>query len=192
MYFRILFKFFTFIMNLASLQKEVYQNIREVPDFPIPGVLFKDISPLLLKPSLVKNIVLGLCEPFRNQGITKIIGIESRGFILGSLMSQELNAGFVIVRKKGKLPPHNLEVSYDLEYGSAIIEMPEFAIQSDDVVLIHDDLLATGGTASAAAQFVQQKNAKLAGFSFLINLKDLGGYEKLFKISSKIEYLIEY
>ncbi len=179
-------------MNFAALQKEVYQNIREVPDFPIPGVLFKDISPLLLKPSLVKDIVLGLCEPFRNYGITKIIGIESRGFIFGSLMAQELNAGFVIVRKKGKLPPQNLEVSYDLEYGSAIIEMPEFAIHSDDVVLIHDDLLATGGTASAAAQFVQQKNAKLAGFSFLINLKNLGGYEKLSKISSKIEYLIEY
>lgn len=179
-------------MNPTSFQQEIYQNIREVPDFPIPGVLFKDISPLLLKPDLVRKVVQGLCEPFYHQGITKIIGIESRGFIFGSLMAQKLNAGFVIVRKKGKLPPQNLEVSYDLEYGSAVIEMPEFAIHEKDIVLIHDDLLATGGTASAAAQFVQQKNAKLAGFSFLINLKNLGGYEKLSKISSKIEYLIEY
>ncbi|GIV44208.1 MAG: adenine phosphoribosyltransferase [Bacteroidia bacterium] len=153
-------------MNLATLQKEIYENIREVPDFPIPGVLFKDISPLLLKPDLVKKVVQGLCEPFLNQGITKIIGIESRGFILGSLMAQELNAGFVIVRKKGKLPPHNLEVSYDLEYGSAIIEMPEFAIDEKDMVLVHDDLLATGGTASAAAQFVQQKKSTAGRFFF--------------------------
>lgn len=179
-------------MSLSHLKQEIYQNIREVPDFPIPGVLFKDISPLLLKPDLVRKVVEGLCEPFRSQGITKIIGIESRGFIFGSLMAQELNAGFVVVRKKGKLPPQNLEVSYSLEYGSAIIEMPEFAIEKQDKVLVHDDLLATGGTASAAAQFVQQKNAQLAGFSFLIHLKSLGGYEKLSKLSSKIEYLIEY
>lgn len=179
-------------MNLELLRQEIYQNIREVPDFPIPGVLFKDISPLLLKPDLVKKVIDALCEPFINQGITKIIGIESRGFIFGSLMAQALNAGFVIVRKKGKLPPQNLEVKYNLEYGSAVIEMPEFAIHEKDVVLVHDDLLATGGTALAAAQFVQQKNASLAGFSFLICLKNLGGYEKLNKLSSKIEYLIEY
>ncbi len=179
-------------MSLTALQEEVYANIREVPDFPVPGVLFKDISPLLLKADLVRRVVMGLCEPFRDLGITKVIGIESRGFILGSLMAQELGAGFVIVRKKGKLPPHNLEVSYNLEYGAAIIEMPDFAIDSQDVILVHDDLLATGGTAAAAAQFVQQKQASLAGFSFLINLKFLGGYQKLSKISDKIEYLIEY
>jgi len=186
------FNFIIAIMTLKELQKEVYENIREVKDFPIPGVLFKDISPILLKPKLVKNIVSWLCEPFKGLGINKVIGIESRGFIFGSLMAQELNAGFVIVRKKGKLPPQNLEVSYDLEYGSAIIEMPEFAIDSNDKVLIHDDLLATGGTAAAAAQFVQKKQAKLEGFSFLINLKSLGGFQKLSPISSKIEYLIEY
>jgi adenine phosphoribosyltransferase len=179
-------------MLTTELQKEVYQNIREVPDFPIPGVNFKDISPILLKPDLVRKIVQALCEPFRNQQISKVIGIESRGFILGTLMAQELNAGFVIVRKKGKLPPQNLEVSYQLEYGSATIEMPEYAIHEKDIVIVHDDLLATGGTAAAAAQFVLQKNAQLAGFSFLINLKFLGGYNKLLPLSSKIEYLIEY
>ncbi len=147
-------------MNLSNLRKEIYENIREVPDFPIPGVLFKDISPLLLKPRLMRSVVDALCEPFLNQGITKIIGIESRGFIFGSLMALALNAGFVIVRKKGKLPPQNLEVSYELEYGSAVIEMPEFAILAEDTVLIHDDLLATGGTAAAAAQFIKQKNAQ--------------------------------
>lgn len=179
-------------MARQQLEKEIYANIREVPDFPIPGVLFKDISPLLLKPNLMQVITEALCEPFLGMGVTKVIGIESRGFIFGSLLASKLNAGFVIVRKKGKLPPTNLEVSYDLEYGSATIEMPDYAIQPEDVVLVHDDLLATGGTAQAAAQFVRHQNALLAGFSFIICLKNLGGYDKLTQLSSNVHFLVEY
>ena len=141
--------------------------------------------------------MIGLCthhlaNHWKDLGVTKIIGIDSRGFLFGPQMAEQLHAGFVMVRKKGKLPPETIEVSYDLEYGTATLESVKSAILPDDMVVIHDDLLATGGTASAAAQLVTELGAQVAGFSFIVSLSFLAGREKLLKFSNNIHYLIDY
>lgn len=174
------------------LKERLNAHIREVPNFPIEGVLFKDISPIFLNPQLIHDCSYALAEHWINQGVNKVIGIDSRGFLLGPQIAIGLNAGFVMVRKKGKLPPETVEVSYDLEYGQAVIETGTTLIQAGDKVIIHDDLLATGGTACAAAQLAQKLGAEVLGFSFLISLSFLKGYDKLAKISSNIHTLIDF
>lgn len=175
-----------------SLESTLKANIREVPDFPINGVNFKDISPIFLQPQLVRDISDGLANHWAGKGITKVIGIESRGFLFGPAMSERMEAGFVIVRKEGKLPPQTKSISYSLEYGNAVIEMVQGSVGPGDKVVIHDDLLATGGTASAAAQLCENLGAEVVGFSFLINLSFLGGVKKLEGIHSDIHWLINY
>ena len=177
---------------MKKLEVAVREAVREVQDFPIPGVNFKDISPIFLQPKLITEIVQEIANAWAGKGITKVMGIESRGFLLGPQIAQELDAGFVIVRKKGKLPPLTHSVSYSLEYGDATIEISQDSIVPGDLVLIHDDLLATGGTAAAAAKLVEDCGAKVAGYSFIFNLAFLKGKQKLSPISSNIHFIVEY
>ena len=149
--------------------------VRNIPDFPSPGIQFKDITPILGDRDLLKQSVEALAAPYLDAGITKVLGIEARGFILGSMLAHRLGAGFIPVRKKGKLPFDIVTAEYDLEYGTDCIEMHVDALQASDTVLIHDDVIATGGTAAAAGRLVQEVGARIAGFSFLVELGFLSG-----------------
>lgn len=153
--------------------------LRDVPDFPTPGVLFRDISPILADPELLQEAVEALLEPYREAGITKVIGVESRGFLFGTMLAERLQAGFVLARKPGKLPAQTVRETYALEYGTDALEAHADALQPGDRVLVHDDVLATGGTAGAAFRIVQRLGAEVAGFAFLIELEALGGRNKL-------------
>ena len=180
------------LMPPPDLEEQVKKAIRIIPDFPKPGISFKDITPVLLDPFLVRSAVKAMAAPFRDMNITRVVGIESRGFLLGPMIAQELNAGFVIVRKEGKLPHKTIGVSYDLEYGNATIEVHKDAITEKDNIIVHDDLLATGGTASAAAELAEKLGAKTKGFTFLVELTKLGGRKKLEKFSPVIFSLVKY
>ncbi len=164
--------------------------IREVPDFPKPGILFYDITTLLKDPTCFRSIINELTEKYQQAGISKIVGIESRGFILGSPLAYHLQAGFVPVRKPGKLPADVYEVKYHLEYGSNSLAVHRDAIQEGESVLIVDDLLATGGTASATVHLIRQLGGEIAGVVFLVELLALQGREKLngYDIHSLITY----
>ena len=172
-----------------NLEARIKARIREIPDFPKPGILFKDITPVFADPELCREITKDIAETY--QDIDVIAGIESRGFFWGMAVAQYLNIPFIPIRKAGKLPSQTLSQSYDLEYGSASIEIHADAIQSNWKVLIHDDLLATGGTAEAAAKLVNQLGV-LAGFSFLVELKGLKGREKLRQFGASIDSLVKY
>ncbi len=176
-------------MDLEALLK---QRIREVPDFPIKGVNFKDISPIFLDSELIKRTAEALAAPWMGQGITRVVGIESRGFLFGPQIAVLLGAGFVIVRKAGKLPPATSSISYSLEYGNATIEMVNGSVGEGDKVLVHDDLLATGGTANASAQLIKQIGGSVAGFSFLIDLEFLGGRRVLEQVAPDVHAVIHY
>lgn len=163
-------------MDIAAKIKSV---IRDVPDYPRPGILFKDITPLLSEPALVRDAVDALISSYTNIRIDAIAGIEARGFILGAILAQRLNCAFVPVRKAGKLPYKTQRQQYELEYGSAEIEMHVDAVKPGWRVLVHDDLLATGGTAAAAGKLVEALGGSVAGFSFLVQLGFLSGAETL-------------
>ncbi len=164
--------------------------IREVPDFPKPGILFYDITTLLKDPNCLQSIIDDLIKKYEGAGITKVVGIESRGFILASPLAYHLNAGFVPVRKPGKLPADAIEVQYDLEYGSNSLSIHRDAIQEGERVLILDDLLATGGTAAATVQLIRQLGGDIAGVGFLVELDGLAGRKKLdeYAVYSLIHY----
>lgn len=174
------------------LSEELDKHIRTIPDFPKPGIMFKDITPVLRNHSLCKRIAQEAAGAFRDKSIHVVAGIESRGFLFGMLIAQELNAAFAVIRKKGKLPHKTVELEYALEYGSAVIEMHEDEIHPGQNVLIHDDLLATGGTADAAAQLIKKVGGNVAGFNFIIGLDFLKGGEKLEPHSKNIVTLINY
>jgi adenine phosphoribosyltransferase len=175
-----------------SLQEKVKNTIRDVADFPKPGIMFKDITPILENPLLCREIVKELCEPFKDFELNAVVGVESRGFLFGMLIAQHFNIPFIPVRKAGKLPYETIQFSYDLEYGSATVEMHVDTIQEDWNVLIHDDLLATGGTAGAAAELIQMQGGKVAGCSFLVELSFLNGRSFLEKYTHQIVNLVEY
>ena len=153
--------------------------VRTIPDFPKPGVLFRDITPILGDPALLEVAVELLALPYAQQSITKVVGPESRGFIFGLSLARRLGAGFVPIRKKGRLPYDTVSVAYDLEYGTDILEMHVDALQPGERVLIHDDVIATGGTAAACHKLVGQLGAVVVGFSFLIELGTLNGRARL-------------
>lgn len=153
--------------------------IRDIPDFPKEGVLFKDITPLLADPAAFHETIDRLAEGYASEGVTKVLGAEARGFILGGALAYRMGAGFVPARKPGKLPWNTTKATYDLEYGTDTLEMHEDAITPADVVLIIDDVLATGGTAAAKAELVRSTGATVAGFAFLMELDFLHGREKL-------------
>ena len=153
--------------------------IREVPDFPKPGILFYDITTLLRDRDGFRQAVECLVEPYRDSNLDTVVGIESRGFILGAAVADRLGLGFVPVRKAGKLPARTVSASYDLEYGTDSLEMHGDALGSGENVLVVDDLLATGGTAQATVNLVKQSGAKVFGLSFLIELVALNGRARL-------------
>ena len=153
--------------------------IRDVPDFPKPGILFRDITPLLADAEALRESARLMADPFRESGVDRIVGIESRGFILGPLVARELHAGFVPVRKPGKLPFEKYHERYDLEYGTDMVEMHVDAVRLGHGVLVVDDLIATGGTAVAAARLVERAGGHVMGFSFLVELRSLHGRAKL-------------
>lgn len=157
------------------LQKKVLETIRDVPDYPKPGILFKDITPVLAQPALIREIVADITRKFRPLKLDAIAAVEARGFIFGAILAAELDCAFVPVRKSGKLPFRTLSQDYALEYGSASVEMHEDGVQQGWKVMIHDDLLATGGTAAAAGSLVQRAGAEVVGFSFLVELAFLPG-----------------
>jgi len=175
-----------------QLQERLRSAIRDIPDFPKPGILFKDITPVLKDPGLCKDLVDAFSESLSSEKIDIIIGIESRGFIFGMMLAQKFNVPFIPVRKRGKLPFKTISFEYTLEYGSAVLEMHSDAIVAGSRVLIHDDLLATGGTAAAAAELVKMQEGKVAGFAFLVTLDFLKGTELLKCHSDKIISLINY
>jgi len=155
------------------------QKIRSIPDFPKPGILFYDVTTLLRDPEGFRQAIDAMCEPYAKGSVDLIVGIESRGFILGAAMADRLGAGFVPVRKLGKLPGKTVKVSYSLEYGTDSLEMHDDAIEKGQRVLIVDDLLATGGTAAAVRKLVKQVGGDLVGLAFLVELGFLPGRQKL-------------
>ena len=162
----------------ASIQA-LHGAVRTVQDFPQPGIAFKDVSPILLDPVLFRQAIEALAGPFRDAGVTKVAGIEARGFLFGLSLAREFGAGFVPIRKQGKLPWRTLRVEYDLEYGTDCVEMHADAVGEGDRVLIHDDVIATGGTAAAAAKLIRGAGAQAVGFSFLAELEFLSGRDRL-------------
>lgn len=176
-------------MNIEDKIKAV---VRDVVDFPKEGIVFKDITPIMMNASISNDILDHLVSCYKDAGITKIAGIESRGFLFGYPLAMRLGIPFVLIRKKGKLPYDKISYSYDLEYGSATIEMHTDSVSSSDVVLIHDDLLATGGSAQAAAELVKSQGGQIAGFNFLISLSFLQGDEKLKDYTENIINLATY
>jgi adenine phosphoribosyltransferase len=153
--------------------------IRDIPDFPKEGVMFKDITPLLASPEAFAEAIDRLAEPYMNSGVTRVLGAEARGFILGGALACRMGAGFVPARKPGKLPWTTTSVEYSLEYGTDSLEMHVDAVGPADIVLIVDDVLATGGTAGAKADLVRRNGAEVVGFAFLMELDFLHGREKL-------------
>ncbi|KUO62388.1 adenine phosphoribosyltransferase [bacterium BRH_c32] len=164
--------------------------IRSVPNFPKEGIMFRDITTLLKDPIAMNQALDELYEFSKDKGITKVVGIESRGFILGGALASRLNAGFIPIRKPGKLPYVKVSESYVLEYGTDTIEMHTDSISEGDVILLHDDLLATGGTMFAACKLVEQLGAKIAQISFIIELSFLNGKEKFknYEVKSLVSY----
>lgn len=166
-------------MEQAPSIQTLAAAVRDVPDFPKPGILFKDITPVLADPVLLSQAIDGMIAATGITRVDKVIGIDARGFIFGALIAQKLNAGFVPVRKKGKLPWKTYGTSYDLEYGSATIEVHQDAVLPGETVLLADDLLATGGTAAAALELIQQLGGQVLASVFFIELAFLDGREKL-------------
>ncbi len=175
---------------MAKKIKKLEDYVRSIPDFPKPGILFRDITTLILDPVAFKTSIDILVKKFKDKKITKIVAIESRGFIFGSVLAYKLGIGFVPARKKGKLPGKTISITYSLEYGTDTMEIHDDALNANDKVLIIDDLLATGGTVRAAIDLVEKFKSKIIGIAFLIELVDLKGREKLknYPITSLIEF----
>lgn len=169
----------------------ISDSIRNVPDFPIPGIQFKDITTALKNPKILRLIVDELYEYYKDKGITKVVGVESRGFVIGSILAYKLNAGFVLLRKPGKLPSETYSVKYELEYGADALEIHKDAIENEDVILLHDDLLATGGSANASLQLLRMFGNNPIYVSFLIELVELNGISRLNE-AKDIHSLVQY
>jgi adenine phosphoribosyltransferase len=169
---------------------ELRAKIRDVPDFPKKGILFKDITPVLGDPALFRKVIDALAEQWRGQGIGRVVGIESRGFIFAAPLAYALGAGLAVVRKPGKLPYQSIRETYALEYGEDSLELHVDAVRPGERVLVVDDLLATGGTAEAAGRLVTRQGGELAGYAFVIELGFLNGAQRLG--ADKVHALIRY
>lgn len=154
-------------------------HIRDINDFPIPGIVFKDITPVMKDPEALKVAIDGLCRPFQNENLTAVAGMEARGFIFGSLVAYQLGVGFIPLRKPGKLPYDVKSKSYELEYGRATLEVHADAVAPGQRILVIDDLLATGGTALASCELLEELGANIVSCAFMIELAALGGRQKL-------------
>jgi len=180
------------MLEVLTIEEKIKAAIRDVPDFPKPGILFKDITPILSNPALCREIEKEFVRAASSFTVDAVAGIESRGFLFGMGLAQRLNVPFIPIRKKGKLPYKTISYEYELEYGSATIEMHTDAITEGMNVLIHDDLLATGGTAAATAELVKMKRGNVSCFSFLVELSFLDGRKALEKYKSEIISLLNY
>ena len=178
-------------MTNSELITQLEKTIENVPDFPIPGIQFKDITPIFLNPKLYEAVIKNLAD-FSHGKIDAVCGIESRGYLFGIAIAVALEVPFILIRKKGKLPPPFVSQKYDLEYGTSEIEIREGQLKPGQRVLIHDDLLATGGTTEAAAKLVEKQDGKITQFSFLIGLEDLHGEERLAQFNSEIYSILKY
>lgn len=169
---------------------KIQDHIRDIKDFPKKGILYKDITPLLQDSSATREVLKKFLELLRDQKIDKVVGIESRGFFFATLLAQELNAGFVPIRKPGKLPYKTFRESYSLEYGEDVLEIHCDAIERGEKVLVHDDVLATGGTAAAACKLVEKMGGEIVQCNFLMDLDFLKGREKLssYEVVSLVSY----
>lgn len=170
--------------------EELKQSIRDIPDFPKPGIMFKDLTPVLADPGLMNGVTKALAAPFEGQEITAVAGMEARGFIFGSLVARELAVGFIPLRKPGKLPAATHSVSYELEYGQATLEMHQDIVSAGDKVLLVDDLIATGGTALASCQLIERAGGQVAGCAFAVELGFLDGRKILndYRVHSLVLY----
>lgn len=175
-----------------SLQDQLKSIIQEVPDFPKPGISFKDITPILQRPDLFAQITEALLEDFKDLKVDYVAGIESRGFLFGPMLAEKLHVPFIPIRKKGKLPRKTISVSYELEYGSAELEMHAGDIAQGAKVLIHDDLLATGGTVAATSKLIHEAGGETIGYSFLVSLEFLNARNTLLKGNIPISALLHY
>ncbi|MBR3654169.1 MAG: adenine phosphoribosyltransferase [Elusimicrobia bacterium] len=173
-----------------EIKDSIVKAVRDIPDFPVKGVIFKDITPILSDMDLYNKIVETIVDKYKDKNITKVAGLESRGFIFGISIAQKLNIPFIPIRKKGKLPYKTVSATYSLEYGTSTIEMHIDAVNENDNVLIVDDLLATGGTVCAAIELVKQLKGNVAACAFVIELTFLNGKDKLKDIaySSIVQY----
>ena len=176
--------------DLDAARKTVDGLIRDIHDYPQAGIVFKDLTPVLASADALDQGVQAIIEPYRSEGVDRVVGIEARGFLFGVPAAIALGAGFVPARKPGKLPHETVSVSYELEYGTGTLEMHVDAIEKGQRVLIVDDLLATGGTADAARQLVSAAGAEIVGFSFLVELDFLNGRQRL--DGARIESLVHY
>ena len=173
-------------MSVESLKAK----LRTVPDFPIPGILFWDVTTLFNDPEGLAETLDILYDMYKDKGITKVVGIESRGYVLGAALAARLGAGFVLARKKGKLPAETLSIEYSKEYGTDTVEIHSDALNADDVVLIHDDLIATGGTAAAIERLVRRFGVTKISVNFLIEIEELEG-RKLFSPDVEVQSIIK-
>jgi len=177
---------------IAEEREYLRQSVRTIPDYPKPGIQFRDITTLLRDRRALEIAIEGLIAPWRSRGIDKVAGIEARGFILGGAVAHGLKAGFVPIRKRGKLPHETVRVAYSLEYGVDEMEMHKDAIRRGEKVLLIDDLIATGGTATAAAQLLQEAGAQMVAACFVIDLPDLGGAKRLRDAGIEVQALLAF
>lgn len=175
-----------------SIQQELEAAIRTIPDYPKPGIMFRDITTLLNQPRAFRRAVDELVHPYAGTGVEQVAGIEARGFILGGAVAHQLSAGFVPIRKKGKLPHETVTIAYSLEYGVDEMEMHRDAVQAGQKVILVDDLIATGGTAEGAVKLLQQMGAEVVAACFVVDLPDLGGRGKVEALGVPVRTLIAY
>lgn len=171
---------------------EVKDYIRTIPDFPHEGIMFRDVTTLFLDPRGFRMAIDQMLSPYAGQRFDKVAGLEARGFILGGAIAHQLSVGFVPIRKQGKLPGKTIQQSYTLEYGEATMELHDDSLQPGEKVLLVDDLLATGGTAEAGIKLIEQLGAEVIGTSFIIDLPDLGGRQKLEALGMDVRVLCEF
>ena len=176
----------------SPLKQTLVDAIRNIPDYPTPGVMFRDITPLLGNARAFRRAVDELVHPYAGGKVDKVAGVEARGFIIGGAMAHQLSSGFVPIRKKGKLPHDTVRIAYSLEYGVDEMEMHRDAIVPGEKVILVDDLIATGGTAEAAVKLLQQMGADIVSACFIIDLPDLGGRRKLEALGVNVRTLIAY
>ena len=172
--------------------REIREAIRNIPDYPRPGVMFRDITTLLGNARVFHRVVEELVAPWRNEHVDRVAGIEARGFILGGALAHQLSAGFVPIRKKGKLPHTTVRIAYSLEYGIDEMEMHEDAVERGERVILVDDLIATGGTAEGAVKLLRNIGAQVLAACFIIDLPELGGADKLRRLDLPVRTLISF
>jgi adenine phosphoribosyltransferase len=179
------------VMN-ALTEQDIRASIRTIADYPKPGIMFRDITTLLGNAPVFRAVVDQMAQPWTDAAIVLVAGIEARGFILGGAIAHQLGAGFVPIRKKGKLPHDTVSVSYALEYGTDVVEMHRDAVRPGERILLVDDLIATGGTAAAAAQLLQTVGASIVAATFVVDLPELGGSARLAALGVPVRHLVSF